>query len=158
MKIKRVPTNECEITVLPRSAGDYGIMRISGRERTPQEEYNVCDELKREIKRHCDIGHISVSQKHNYQTEDGSEFEELYDAIENIIQPEEFVEPRYFVRAKSSEKDHFTSMTAYSFRELTEIAYRYPYEFSYNKSWTKAIDEPELDFIANVCEIGKNRM
>lgn len=127
--IKTIPTNDVEIRINARSAGDFGFMRTFI-ERSPQDEYRVCEEIVREIKRHVDgVGWTHIQQKHVFETEDGSQYDTLFEALEYLY--DDGSAPQFEVRfVRPNDKGIGTATRPKSFDQLIETAYKNPHEFS----------------------------
>jgi hypothetical protein len=70
--------NGWHIVVVPRNAGDFGFVSMSGVKYTPKEAEDLQDEITNEIKRHIDnISHCSVEYTGFVCSECGSFMEEL---------------------------------------------------------------------------------
>lgn len=132
MKIKLVGTNECEIRVEPIKIGDYGVFFISGMERSPEDEYILCQEIESQIKRHVtNVGHTYIHQKHVYETDDGVQHERLYDALEHLFDEDGGLLPRYsYTYERPGNKGVRTVGHAYDFRDLVEEAWENPWNFT----------------------------
>lgn len=127
--IKRVETNDCEIRITARSAGDFGFVRMSGIERTAREEYRLCEEIVSNIKRHVDdIGWTYIEQKGLYETEDGEQFETLYDALAHLYDEYGCV-AQYEYRHHAPNQQYGTRGRAKSFEDLIVAAYQEPHNF-----------------------------
>ncbi|AIQ34206.1 hypothetical protein R50345_05940 [Paenibacillus sp. FSL R5-0345] len=129
MKIKTIETNECEIQINARNAGDFGFVRIGGQSRSPREEYRLCEEIVGNIKRHVDdIGWTNIHQKQMYETEDGEQFETMFEALEHLYDTEgcgSYFEYRY----KHPNEKYGTRSRANNFEKLIVDAYANPYNF-----------------------------
>lgn len=116
MNFKLVPTNNVVVEVTPESGWT---------ERTPEQEYNEGNSLKREIDRHVDNGGTYVRQTYEYIHDDES-FETLYDAISDVILDCMF---SYSVTGKARKEEEYpTGIHCYSFKDVLEEVYRHPYE------------------------------
>lgn len=123
-------TNNCEIVIAPKNAGDYGCFRIGGMSRTPKEEYYLCQDIIDNIKRHIDdIGYIGIKQETIYEF-DGQEYDSIYDAMFSMFSSENTQERYWNIQGKRREDEQYPSSTyVYSFKELIEWAYENPYCF-----------------------------
>jgi hypothetical protein len=129
MTIKRVATNECEIRITPRNAGDFGFVRISGESRSANQEYRLCEEIVDNIKRHVDdIGFTYIEQKPMYETEDGEQFETMFEALEHMYDTEGC--GSYFEYTYKRPNDQYgTRSRANNFENLIVDAYANPWDF-----------------------------
>lgn len=126
--IKKVITNECRVIVEPKSAGDYGFMHIGGVKRSSDQEYRLCCEIEREIKRHVDnVGWTNVEQVELYVDEDHGEYERLSDLLEAKFA--EYSLDYWKVRYQHNKNGDYHSCNLYDFREVIEYAWRYPNGF-----------------------------
>lgn len=121
MNFELKPTNKCVVEVTPET---------SYMERTPQGEYNEACCLKSDINRHIDNGGTYINQTYEYSFTsddyDDTRFETLYEAISTVILDDMF---SYKVTGKRNDKEEYpTSQHRYSFKEVLEEVYRYPYE------------------------------
>jgi hypothetical protein len=79
------------VVVTPRYAGNFGCIRIGGRERTPKEEFNLCYEIKNNIQRHIDdVEYVSINQKEVFVTSTDDEYDTLYKSLQSEYAPEEY--------------------------------------------------------------------
>ncbi|GIO13566.1 hypothetical protein J19TS2_31210 [Cohnella xylanilytica] len=128
--IKKVPTNDVEILLQAKSAGDYGFFQIGSMGRTPEQEYRACEEIVSQIKRHVEgVGWTYIQQNHVYETEDGEQYESLYEALEHLFDAEgcsSVYEVRY---VRPSDQGVGTRRRPKSFEELIETAYLNPHSF-----------------------------
>lgn len=129
MTIKTIKTNECEIRITPRNAGDYGFISIGGKERSADSEYRLCEEIVSNIKRHVDdIGWNYINQKQVYETEDGEQFETMFEALEHLYDEEGC--GSYFEYTYKRPNDQYgTRSRANNFEKLIVDAYANPWDF-----------------------------
>ncbi len=129
MTIKRVATNECEIRITPRNAGDFGFVRIGGESRGAHQEYRLCEEIVANIKRHVDdIGHTYIDQKTSFETDDGGKFESLFEALEHLYD-EEGCGTVFEYSYKRPNDKYGTRSRTNNFERLIEEAYNNPWDF-----------------------------
>lgn len=149
--IKKVPTNDVEIVLQAKSAGDFGFIRIGTMERTPEQEYRNCEEIVSQIKRHIDgVGWTHIHQKHIFETEDGSEFESLYAALAHLYDETGCDEALFEYRfERPSDKGVGTRGRANSFNELIETAYKNPHKFTVVRG---SLNPEQKTFLDNVLE------
>ena len=127
--IKKVKTNSVEIRINAKAAGDYGFMRIGGMERTPEQEYQECEKMLAEIKRHVEgIGWSHISQSEIYQTDDGEEHETLYEALTHLFDEEDAL-PNYRYSYKKDTDQYGSAGTTNDFKEIILKAYSTPWNF-----------------------------
>lgn len=154
--IKLKPTNKCEVIVEPRYAGNYGVFSIGGCKRTPREEYNLCENIKTDIKRHVDdVEQVYTKQEYYYEI-DGEEFETLYEALLYKYEPEDIennILPLYSYRYKRPNDDCGSRSCTNDFRELIEKAYRNPWEFIVNNA-DKILTIEQQILLQNVINAG----
>lgn len=155
MKIKTVRTNDCSVVVTPIYAGNYGFCRIGGMERSADDEYKLCKDIKNNIERHIDdIEQVYIDQKIKYLSEDETEeFDELEDALISMFAPDTY-EPKYWiVSGKYSEDEKYSTITTvYTFKELVRAAYDNPYEFEIKFG---EVTEDETRIIKDIIEFRK---
>lgn len=133
MAIKRVGTNECEIRITPRSAGNFGFMIIGGESRSAHQEYRLCEEIVENIKRHVDdIGYTYIEQKTSFETDDGGKFESLFEALEHLYD-EEGCGTMFEYSYKRPNDKYGTRSRTNSFERLIEEAYNNPWDFEIHK-------------------------
>lgn len=146
MKIKVVPTNNVTIEVTPRRAGNFGIVRFSGHERTPEAEYRLAKEIENNIKRHVDdIEYTQINQVRLYQDEYGDEYETLYDLLEDHFN--EFRTKYVYRYERPSDNGVVTQGYTYDFRFLIETAFNNPHNFQVLEG---ELTEHELQFLNKV--------
>lgn len=128
MIIKNKPTNQIVIEVQPRNAGNFGYIRISGRERSVYEEYRLAQQIEQDIKRHVDdVEYTNINQEYVYEDEDENEYDSLFDLLDHYFN-EAYVRYEYrYIRP--SDKGVGTRNYTYDFRELIEAAFRNPNGF-----------------------------
>lgn len=128
--IKKVKTNNVEIRINAKSAGDFGFMRIGGMERTPEKEYQECESILREIKRHVDnVGWSHIGQMEIFQTEDGEEHETLYEALSHLHDVEDAL-PTYRYRYQKDTDQYGCAGTTNDFKTIILQAYSAPWNFT----------------------------
>lgn len=154
--IKLKPTNECEVIVEPKYAGNYGIFRIGGCQRIPKEEYNLCESIKTDIKRHVDdVGQVYIKQEHLYEV-DGEEFDTLYEALLYKHEPEDIeksILPKYSYRYKRPNDNCGSCSSTNDFKKVIEEAYRNPWEFSVSNA-EQILTIEQQKFLQNVINAG----
>jgi hypothetical protein len=154
--IKLKPTNKCEVIVEPRYAGNYSVFRIGGCQRTPREEYNLCEGIKVDIKRHVDdVERVYTKQEYLYEV-DGEEFETFYEALEYKYEPEDIeksILPTYSYRYKRPNDDCGSCSSTNDFKKLIEEAYRNPWEFTVNNA-EQILTKEQQKFLQNVINVG----
>lgn len=150
--IKQVPTEKCEVVVYPRNPGNFGSIRIGGMTRTPEEEYRLCQDIEKDIKRHVDdVETAYVRREYKYQTVDGDEFETKYEALEYLYASEDFRVRGFDYRyERPSDNGVGTSGRVYDFKKVIEEAYDYPWNFEVSEIFS----EEEKVFLDNVIKAG----
>lgn len=146
---KRVETNDCEIRINAKSAGDFGFVRIGGMERTPKEEYRACEEILSQIKRHVDgVGWTDIQQGFMYQTDDGEEFEFLYDVLAHLYDEDGSL-PYYSYRYQHPNENYGSSGILNDFKDVITMAWNHPWNFELRFDST-LLTEEQQSFLDNV--------
>jgi len=138
-------TNVSEVVVIPEKPWL--------RERTAEEEYRKAEQLKESIERHVDdIGEIFINTKYTYEDEKGIEYNTLYDALaaKYFDADDEYYEYRY---VRPSDNGVGTRGHVYSFKELIEEAYQYPWSFEI-KVADQELTKEQNEFLQKVIEAG----
>lgn len=154
MKIYNKPSGDVVLEVLPRRAGNFGLIRMSGVERSREEELRLARQIKGDIERHVDdIENIVIrNDERIYESENGNKYTSLYELLFNEIENDLDC---YTCSSKHSENEKYkTKRNCYSFEELVETAFRYPYEFILNCG--KLTDE-QKEFLDKVIDTGKEK-
>lgn len=122
--LHKIPTNDCHIEV-----------RVETRwigERTAKEEYRQCEQMEKEIQRHVDdVGHTFIQQKYVWTDERGYEWDELYDALEELFDEEGVRESFKYRYERPNDNGTGTQGTVHSFEKLIEEAWTNPWKFEY---------------------------
>lgn len=149
--IKLKPTNNCYIKVFPRNAGNFGIFRMSGIERTPEEEYELCKEIEKDIKRHVDnIEYTYIDRGYVYVGNNDNEYDNLYEALEDLYAPEEYVRGFTYRYENPFDNGVGTQGRVYDFKDLIINAYNKPWKFTV----TGDLTDLEKEFLNNVIKAG----
>jgi len=147
--IKLVPSTECEVRVIPSKQWMSG--------RSAHQEYEKCGEIQRSINGHVDdVGNSYIHQTYLYEKEDGTQFDTLYEALEDLFD-EWGCNSNYGYRyVRPSDNGVGSRGTCYSFEKLIETAWQNPWEFTILERSTPLTEDQEK-FLARVIEKSLSR-
>lgn len=142
--IKSFPTNECEVIV-------EALTRWFG-ERTPNEEFQACEEIKTQIAQHVDgVGNIRIHQKQTFITNDKLKFDTLYEALEHLFDGDG-CKPDYYIRYERPADGGVGSRERVcTFEKMIELAWKNPHNFTLLPE-SKPLSKAQKEFLNRVIE------
>jgi len=151
MNYKVMPTNEVFVRVDPRNAGNFGIMRMSGQERSVEDEHRLAREIENQINRHVDdVERTEVISEKVYVV-GNDEYESLYDMLLNELEYNGYYDFQY---ERPRDDGIKTRSHVSSFEELVERAFTNPHKF---QLLSGTVTSEQEEFLNKVIEAGLNR-
>lgn len=146
-KVKCVYKNSSHVRVTPEMP--VNILTQA----SPEKTIRYCKELKSEIERHCDVDECEVVTEYAWEYDD-MQFDSLYELLQHALIEGELNEPWFTYRYERPSDDGIGSRgTVYSFKELIELAFDNPWNFTVIESYPTLAPESQ-EFLNKVIAFG----